>query len=1166
MRRGLREKDTSRSLGECFEIATQVCGENSTKEATSGPEYERRENANELMDTESASLARGLVAVNRRSPDTDLTEIPREFRLGQTTESSAAFEWPAVIVAGTIQRATNWRDLVVDTFNSDHISSLWTTPSVPQSSSTNDQPNHGTKMHQSFDWVDTDRFTDWLAARNHLESIWRCGAPAELLELLRVRLQRHLEDLVDLDATISNLDRFIAASRSPTSLLSLFERDEAALPALLQIFATSQTLANRLIADPESFDLMRASDGQPAERKFLVDELVSELERLESPNRAALAIRKFTSREMVRIAYGEFVRDLSPNHVGQQLAFVSDAVLEAALKFVVGRQIQKQGLPRRVDDQSVQIAIVGLGHLGGKEMGYGSSMELLFLYDAIEEKNQSHHEFVNQVATDVVTLVSSDGAAALNIAIDTSFRPLGEDVLIGSSEMTIKRLESNGRTWQRIKMTKARVIAGEDQLGQSFLSRLEPWVYQRFMSRRDFADIRSLRRKLQRRFDSAQFDGDDVTMAPGGRHDIELMIQFLQLLHGGESKSVRIGNTAEAINQLQREGCLTHHEGSLLAKGYARLCRLQHQLSVMFGRYTSCLPNDDLMRRRLAWHLGVRDEQGKSGDLERFQSQLRETFELNRKVLNHLMVEAPRGDDSESPDDFAIETELVLDPSPDPAMVRQTLLRHSLRDPERAMGDIRSLATESVRFLSGRRCHHFFASLAPNLLAEIAKTPDPDRTLGTLAEVADSIGGKSSLWELLGTNRATMQLMVRLCAATPYLSDILIEMPGMIDELIDSLLMNRLPSAQRLDTRSIDLCRRATDIDVVLHGFKNSAHLMIGVRDILGMEPIESTHQTLSDTAEACLRRVAEYEQEQLAMRFGDPVGGDGEPAELIAIALGKFGGREPNYHSDLDVVFLYTEDGHTARRVGGPRKTITNAQFFNQLTSAIVQRINHSNAFGRLYELDGRLRPTGEEGVLAISIDQFTNRFQRGMAPLWQRLAVCKARVILGSRHVRRRTADSLMSILCMTRWHDKMIGEIREMRMRIQQTATGENLKRGYGGTVDVEFITQMLTLRHVGTRPESFATGTIDSLNRMANADFLTSDQAFRLINNYRTLRGIESNLRLMDIQARHELPTEESKIRDLAFLMNETDPAMIQALIQQAQTSNREIFNEVFQHEQ
>ena len=981
--------------------------------------------------------------------------------------------------------------------------------------------------------------------------------------MLQTRLQLYLDDLSDIDSAIANLDRFISVSRSPTALLSLFERDEAALPALLRVFATSQTLANRLIADPESFDLMRASDGQPAEREFLVDELVAEVDQLDSPSRVALAIRKFSSREMVRIAYGEFVRDLSPEHVGQQLAYVADAILEAALRFVIRHRSERSGLPERTDGAPVRLALIGLGPLGGRELGYGSPLEILFLYDAIEEKNQSHHEFVEQVVRDVISLAGSEDNTALNITISTDFRPLGEDVIIGSSDLTARRLESDGRTWQRIKMGKARVVAGDHELGHDFLTRLQPWIYRRFLSRQDFADIRSLRRKLQRRFETALHDGDDVAGAPGGRHDVELMMQFLQLLHGGDIASVRLTNTFEAIEQLEREGCLTHQEGGLLAKGYARLCRLQHQLSVMFGRYTSRLPQDENQCRQVAWQLGIRDESGRSGDLDRFQVQLRQTLDFNRRVLNHLMIEAPRVEGAA--DEFALETELVLDPSPDPELVEKTLQRHRFADPMLAMTNIRSLATESVRFLSRRRCHHFFASIAPDLLAEIAKTTDPDRTLQRLARVADSIGGKSSLWELLGNNRATMDLMTRLCAATPYLSDILIEMPGMIDELIDSLLMDRLPSAKRLDAQSMDLCRRASDIDLILHGFKNSAHLMIGVRDILGKEPIESTHQSLSDTAEACVRRIAEYEQENLASQFGDPVDQQGDPAELVIIALGKLGGREPNYHSDLDVLFLYTSDGQTQRRVGGPRKTVTNAQFFNLLGAAIVKRISQPNQYGRLYELDSRLRPPGEEGVLAESYDLFLSRFQRGLAPLWQQLALCKARVISGSRHVRRKATDSILALLSTTKWRASMSREICDLRQRIQRTAQLENLKRGEGGTVDVELIAQALMLQNVSEHPELHTTGTIAALRQMAEHGVLANEIATRLSDNYRELRRVEANLRLMNTDARHELPRDPDLLRDLAFLMNESDPAAIQTAVASARASNREIFNQLLDTE-
>ena len=175
-------------------------------------------------------------------------------------------------------------------------------------------------------------------------------------------------------------------------------------------------------------------------------------------------------------------------------------------------------------------------------------------------------------------------------------------------------------------------------------------------------------------------------------------------------------------------------------------------------------------------------------------------------------------------------------------------------------------------------------------------------------------------------------------------------------------------------------------------------HLTIGVRDILGKETLESLHQALSDTAEACLRRLCEFEQEHLAAQYGDPVDENGEPSQLLMLALGKLGGREPNYHSDLDVVFLYSGNGQTQRRVGGPSKTTNNQHFFNIVAQHVHEKVNRIDSGGKLYDLDGRLRPTGNEGVLAVSIETFMKRFRQGIAPLWQRMAICKARSISGS------------------------------------------------------------------------------------------------------------------------------------------------------------------------
>ena len=1023
---------------------------------------------------------------------------------------------------------------------------------------------------EDFQWLDTQQFLRIDQVREDLRAVWTCGATSDLLQNLQTMLQSEFKNLHDCDSAVSNLSRFILASRSPISLLSLFERDEDALPSLLKFFASSQTLANMMIADPESFDLVRESDGQPSHRKYMVDEATALLSKIDTPERAVATIRKFVDREMLRIAYGEFVRELSPDGVGHQLAHVADGIIEAALQFALGRVAKQFDQPILASGQIPKFSIIGLGNLGGEELAYGAPLSLMFLYDTIDEKNPSHLEFYATLVREILQLISPsdepDGSPLsfkIDISLSRGIHKANTDHLVGSVKTVARTLESKGLTWQRMAFVKARVVAGDQELGESFIKRIRPWVYRRAMSRADLVDIRTLRGKLKRRTEAQCDRAQNVLTDTGGRQDIELTIQFLQLLHGSELPDVRTANCAAAIDVFRRTGCLTNQESNLLATNYARLCRLQHHLSVLFGLHTGKIPADNAMLKAVAWHLGIKDEAGDIGGDEKFQSQLSETFAVNRKMINHLMGELPTADSNDLDAQIAeIETELILDPSPDPDLVHETLAKYGLSDPHRSFQDLMELSSESVSFLSPQRCKHFFSAIAPGILSEVAQTPQPDETLRTLVRVADSIGAKASLWELLGANRPTMHLMVRLCAAAPYLSNLLIDNPGMIDELIDCLLMNRLPSKDRLDAQSIELCRGAADIDLILHSFKSGAHLMIGVRDILGMDPVEATHASLSDTAEAVVRRVIEHEQEILAEQVGDPIGSEGEPAELLAVALGKFGGREPNYHSDLDVIFLYSEVGETKRRVGGPRSTTTNQLFFNQLAGRVINRINHASRAGRLYELDGRLRPAGEEGLLAVSVDEFLRRFRQDVAPLWQRLALCKARVISGSRRVRKHTTDMIRQTISQTRWHRNILPEIRNMRERMETTATANNIKRGRGGTVDVEVIAQALTLQHAQTSPQILATGTTEALQAIAAAGHLPEVQALQLINNYRTLRRVEANLRLMDTTARHEVPETPDSLADLAFLMQEPDPQMILAQCEQARRNNRMIFDQVF----
>jgi glutamate-ammonia-ligase adenylyltransferase len=410
----------------------------------------------------------------------------------------------------------------------------------------------------------------------------------------------------------------------------------------------------------------------------------------------------------------------------------------------------------------------------------------------------------------------------------------------------------------------------------------------------------------------------------------------------------------------------------------------------------------------------------------------------------------------------------------------------------------------------------------------------------------------------------TLKLYIYLCATSTYLSGILTSNPGMIDELMDSLLLDKLPSLQWMDETLTELCRGAEDIDPILHSFKNSLHLRVGVRDILGKEDVRNTHRALSDVAEVCLKQISQREYARLMQRYGEPTitGGpqDGGPCPMIILALGKLGGREPNYHSDLDVVFLFEADGKTRHR--RPDKATSNQHFFSQLGQRIIKVVTQMGPQGRLYEVDPRLRPTGKSGSLAVSLDELKRYFETGQGQLWERQALCKARVVYGPPEARETTMQVVREIITGVPWQPSFAEEIRHMRHRLEETASPKNLKRGRGGTVDIEFAVQMLQLKHAAQSPEVLLPGTLDALDALHTAGHLDDDDFAFFTKSYRFLRNVEARLRLMNTTARHDMPADPAELARLAFLLEFDSPEQLLAAAERNIRETRRRFDCIF----
>ncbi|MFK7734731.1 MAG: hypothetical protein AB8B50_01800 [Pirellulaceae bacterium] len=1040
--------------------------------------------------------------------------------------------------------------------------------------------------------IEACKFTDSASARRQLEQVAGLGLPPDLLETFFEFIASELVLLPQSDRILACLTRFLESSRSPLAWLGLFERDPASLTILLRMFSTSQNLAEILIRDSESFDLLRLTEGKPVDRGILSDELLAGIQAANNTKSWMRILRDFRNRETLRIAFGDFIQQLPFETTVQQISWVAECALEGAVRAAKTLLDQKQlQPPAQPDGTLVRFCVLALGKLGGQELNYSSDLDLLFVRDDLipapawekpKHTEQSTDEYFQRLAQQVIRLLSESTPEGFAYRIDMRLRPHGrEGALVVSLRDGMHYYDSVGRTWERQAFIKARPVAGDFELGASFLANLEPWIYRRFLMRADITGLAALKRRIEKSAGAAETElaplpelssalGLDVKKGFGGIRDIEYTIQFLQLLHGADQPVIQTGSTLQAIHRLEEAGCLTTAERSILDENYRFLRRVEHGLQIMSDRQVHRLPDEIASFGELAWRLSPSEETPLLAG-EKLQRELQTRTKKNRQILDHLLHNAFASYDYDEAELANEQSDLILDPEPESEAIQNALNRYGFQDPSAAYRNLQAMSCETVPFLSSRRSRHFLAAIAPKLLEAVANTPSPDRTLTQLSIISDSLGGKAVLWELFSSNPPSMELCVRLCATSPYLTGLLTGNPGMIDELLDSLMLSSLPTHAELAADLDELCRNAQDIAPILTSFKSSMHLRVGVRDILGKSTIRETHEALADIAEICMEQIIRTEFHRLVQKLGMPsatVEGLRQQAELVVLAVGKLGGREPNYHSDIDVIFLYDQEGMTESLVPNRRfEPTTNRHFFNELCQHVIYAATHTGTTGKLYDLDVRLRPLGRSGQLAIHVQDLEDYFESGQGQVWERQTLCKARPIWGSVDGKQAAMQCVRNILKNGIAHEEEAKQIYNHRKSLEQNASSDNLKRGVGGAMDVEFVVQALQMSNLKELPKVLVPGTLEAITHLQEHNVLTSQMAEKLSHHYQTLRTLESAIRLMNLSARHDLPQAPTQLEELAFLLESSGrldwkAEEIRERCHEIQSDCRAIFEDLF----
>ena len=984
--------------------------------------------------------------------------------------------------------------------------------------------------HIAAEQLDAWQIRDAHRARQALVEFAEGGLTLDLLAELCDQLARILPEVPDADAALEALRRFHRLVRSPLALAALFERDRKALPLLVRAFSLGLGWREVLIADPEAFDRLRMTGGQPVASEALARECCSEVGTLTDELSIAAALARFRSRELLRIAYGEVLLKQDLGIVAGQLTGLTEAVLEAALESAA-RLTRKGPVDTGRGDKPPKLAVIALDRFGGAEMDYGNEVELLLVHDpaaGAETATKNAIDAAERVGRCFLRLLGEpkDSDFALSVRL-VSLPDSPSNVITHTADDTLLGFDSFGRTWHRQAMLKARGVAGDRRLASALLDRLQPWIYRRYLNRADETGITALRRRLGKRQGLAADAAPDLATVDRGSRDIEGVVAYLQLLVGGDQPAVRTASTLAALAALEQTEAISPQERGLLEESYRWLRRVTHRLQIQ----QNDLPTN---RDRNSQLEQVARSLGEASG-EQLAHQCRQQLGEVTDCLDRLLGSAA-GDDRPSP-----VVDLLLDPAPTAASCSAALTGYGLTDPVAAAKALDELAREHNPFLSTRRCRHFLSLIADRLLQEMGLTPDPDRTLVDLVRISNSLGGKGMLWELFNSHPASLQLSVRLCAASPYLAGILTTNPGTIDDLVDSLQLDRLPNQAELDRSLAELSRGTSDIGPILLDLKNSAHLRIGVRDILGKDPIDATHAALADVAEFCLGQLIEREHQRLIEKPGQPTQSAGpfagELCRPVVLGLGKLGGREPNYHSNLEIVFLYEAEGMTRPAPRSRQQATTNGHFFAQLAQRVLKASSELTPKGRLATIEAGLRLSGEGVAIAMPSGEFVNHFQGVGAPLGHWQALCQARPVFGEPPVRESTTNAIRQLLTSRVWRDGDRDELWSARLALEQGAAELNLKRASGGTLDVEFLVQLLQLRHAATCPAVLIPGTQKGLASLAANGLLARDDAEYFADSYRFLRRIESGLRLLNRAARHDMPEGALELNKLALLLGQ-----------------------------
>ncbi len=785
-------------------------------------------------------------------------------------------------------------------------------------------------------------------------------------------------------------------------------------------------------------------------------------------------LRRFRLQQMVKIALDDLVFNISLDASLARLSSLADELILASLAWLTHFCQEKWGTPTNAQGDAQILLVYGMGKLGGKELNFSSDIDLIFTYPESGEtigcrRTLDNQQFFTRLAQKLIASLHQVTCDGFVYRVDMRLRPFGDS---GPLVLTFNAMEDyyqeQGRDWERYAMLKARVI-GQSQYHQQLSSMLRPFVYRRYI---DFSVIDSLRRMKMMIAQEVRRKQliNNIKLGAGGIREIEFIVQVFQLIRGGRVTELQQRSLLTVLPQLVISGEIDEANKQILENAYRFLRRVENIIQALADKQTQTLPDVALDQERLLTVLSI-------DSWPKFIALLTKHMEAVHQEFDLLIgLESPN---HQAPDEHWVTLwHSRWSNEESIAWIEQEALAWQSDNVWQLLSDFRE---DTDKRSLGNRGRQVLDKVIPLLLCRLQKYADAEQVLARVLQVFSKIVTRTAYLELLFENEGALKQLIHLCQASSWVTDYIAKYPILLDELIDPKLLHNPPqlSAYSLELRERMLRIPEEDLEAQMESlrqFKQSQQLRIAAAEIADVLPVAMISEHLTALAEAILSEVINLAWQQVSERFGVPsscLDGDKEKG-LGVIAYGKTGGVELGYSSDLDLVFVHHSEPNevTTGKTDGS-KVIAASQFYMKLAQRIMHIFNTRMNSGILYELDMRLRPSGNSGVLVVHVNTFA-QYQHEDAWTWEHQALVRARMIYGNSQLNEQFIAIRQEVLSKPRELEQLKGEIinmrEKMRDHLDKSTTAEfDIKQGEGGLVDIEFIAQYLVLANANDYPD-------------------------------------------------------------------------------------------------